>query len=245
MPQIRANSVLPALCRRITLHTADGLELLGELALPVSGVPVATVVCCHPLPTHGGTMDSHLLRKAARRLPALAGIAVLRFNTRGTRSAEGASQGVFDGGEAERYDVAAALDFTESEDLPAPWLLGWSFGTELVLRYGSADPGVAGGFLISPPLQQASDADLDAWAAAGKPLVAVVPEHDDYLQPGEARARFARVPQCRVVPVAGAKHLLVGFAEEVLDELAATLVPGIGMLAREHDEILTAPPPWG
>lgn len=244
MEQIRANTVLPAVRRPVTLHTADGLELVGELALPVGVAPTATVICCHPLPTHGGSMDSHLLRKAAWRLPALAGIAVLRFNTRGTRSAMGGSQGEFDGGEAERYDVAAALDLTEAEDLPLPWLLGWSFGTELVLRYGAGDQSVIGGFLISPPLKRAGDADLDAWASAAKPLVAIVPEYDDYLRPDEARQRFARVPQCRVVPVAGAKHLLVGFTEEVLDELAATVVPGMGALAREHDEILTAPPPW-
>jgi alpha/beta superfamily hydrolase len=244
MPQIRANSVLPALRRPVTLHTADGLELVGELALPVGAAPAAMVVCCHPLPTHGGSMDSHLLRKAAWRLPALAGIAVLRFNTRGTRSSEGASQGEFDGGEAERYDVAAALDLARSDDVPAPWLLGWSFGTELVLRYGADDASVVGGFLISPPLKRAGDADLDAWATAGKPLVAVVPEHDDYLQPDAARQRFARVPQSRVVAVPGAKHLLVGFAEEVLDELAATVLPGRRPLPRDYDEVMTAPPPW-
>lgn len=245
MQPIRANSVLPAERRPIVLHTADGLELVGALALPVGARPAATVVCCHPLPTHGGSMDSHLLRKIAWRLPALAGVAVLRFNTRGTRSAEGLSQGGFDGGEAERYDVAAALDLVEAQDLPAPWLLGWSFGSELVLRYGAADASVAGGFLISPPLKWAGDADLESWAVAGTPLVAIVPELDDYLRPDEARQRFARVPQCRVVAVPGAKHLLVGFAEEVLDELADALVPGIGALPREHADILTAAPPWG
>ncbi|MEP7019692.1 MAG: alpha/beta hydrolase [Pseudonocardiales bacterium] len=245
MEQIRANSILPAVRRRVTLHTADGLELVGELALPVDEAPAATVVCCHPLPTHGGSMDSHLLRKAARRLPALAGIAVVRFNTRGTRSAEGQSQGVYDKGDGERYDIAAALDLVESEDLPAPWLLGWSFGSELVLKYGALDPSIVGGFLISPPLKRSTDQDLDAWAASARPLVAVVPEHDDYLQPEEARRRFARVPQCRVVAIAGAKHLLVGFAEEVFDVLAETLLPGIGALAREYEGILTAPPPWG
>ena len=76
MPRIRANSVLPARREAITLHTADGLSLVGELALPPDRDPVATLVCLHPLPTHGGMMDSHVIRKAAFRLPALAGIAV-------------------------------------------------------------------------------------------------------------------------------------------------------------------------
>ena len=90
---IRANSVLPARREPVRLQTADGLCLVGELALPADVDPVATIVMVHPLPTHGGMMDSHLLRKASWRLPALADIAVLRFNTRGTTSASGTSEG--------------------------------------------------------------------------------------------------------------------------------------------------------
>jgi alpha/beta superfamily hydrolase len=219
---IRANTVLPARRRDLTLHTADGCRLVGALALPERDAPKATLVCLHPLPTHGGSLDSHLLRKADWRLPALAGIAVLRFNTRGTAG----SEGMFDGGDGEKYDIAAALDVVEAEDLPKPWLLGWSFGSELALMYGAADPTVVGAILLAPPLKRAGDAELDAWTAAGKPLVAVVPEHDDYLRPPEARTRFARVPQAEVVEVERSKHLFVGFAEEVLDIVADRLVPG-------------------
>ena len=222
MPQeIRANTVLPADRRPVTLHTADGLRLEGELATPVKAQPVATIICLHPLPTQGGSMDSHVLRKAAWRLPALAEIAVLRFNTRGT----GASEGVFDWGDAEQYDVAAALDVVEAEGLPRPWLLGWSFGSELVVKYGAEDPAVVGGLLLAPPLKRAGDTDLDRWAQSGKPLCAIVPEHDDYLQPPEARQRFARVPQAEVVAIHRSKHLFVGFAEEALDEIVLRVAP--------------------
>jgi alpha/beta superfamily hydrolase len=106
MLDIRANTVLPAERRDVVLHTADGLELVGELALPLDRPPVATIVCLHPLPTEGGFMDSHLLKKASYRLPALAGVAVLRFNTRGTTSPRGTSQGSFDSAVGEKYDVA-------------------------------------------------------------------------------------------------------------------------------------------
>jgi alpha/beta superfamily hydrolase len=221
---IRANTVLPAIRRPVTLQTADGLELIGELALPVDREPVATLVTLHPLPTQGGMMDSHLLRKAANRLPALAGFAVLRFNTRGTVSDQGRSQGEFDDGDAERLDVAAALDLVEYDDLPSPWLVGWSFGTDLALRYG-CDPSVVGVVLISPPLRYSTDADLDRWAKSGKPLVAIVPEFDDYLRPEQARERFAQVPQARVIAVAGAKHLFVGYTETVLDLIVAAVDP--------------------
>src|SRR3954449_13295464 len=113
MAVIRANCVLPARREDIAMETADGLSLVGELALPEDRDPVATLVCVHPLPTHGGMMDSHVFRKAAFRLPALAGHAVLRFNTRGTSSMQGTSEGTFDSGKAEAYDVAAAIEYAE------------------------------------------------------------------------------------------------------------------------------------
>ena len=55
--EIRASSVLPADRRAIELVTADGLRLVGEVALPAGREPQATLVCVHPLPTHGGMMD--------------------------------------------------------------------------------------------------------------------------------------------------------------------------------------------
>jgi alpha/beta superfamily hydrolase len=217
---------LPARRTDIELQTADGLTLVGELAVPEDRPPVATLICLHPLPTAEGMMDSHVLRKASYRLPALAGLAVLRFNTRGTSSDRGTSEGEFGEGDSERYDVAAALEWAEYHDLPRTWLLGWSFGTELALRWGR-DPLVEGAILLSPPLHRATDDDLDAWAAFGRPLVALVPERDDYLQPPEARERFKRVPQAEVVGVDGAKHLWVGepYVRIVLNEIVKRVVP--------------------
>jgi hypothetical protein len=232
MTQIRANTVLPARREAVALRTADGLTLVGELALPETAAPLATLIMLHPLPTQGGTMDSHLFRKAAWRLPALADIAVLRFNTRGTASDAGHSEGVFEGGDGERYDVAAAIELVEFGELPAPWLVGWSFGTDLALRHG-CDPTVKGAVLISPPLRYSAEADLATWAASGKPVVAIVPELDDYLQPPEARERFAAIPQARVVEIKRAKHLLVGFTEEVFDVIVDAVAPSKAPLPRE------------
>jgi uncharacterized protein len=239
--EIRAATVLPAKRTPVTLHTSDGLRLVGELALPADSDPVATLIWLHPLPTHGGMMDSHLLRKAAYRLPALADLAVLRFNTRGTSSEHGTSEGTFDDGEDERYDVAAAVSYAVHAGLPQRWLVGWSFGTELVLRWGLDNP-IEGAILLSPPLRRAGDADLDRWAASGKPLVALVPELDDYLRPEEARRRFARDPSAEVVAVAGAKHLWVGepYVRIALTEIVrrvnpAALVPPTMTLPTHYD----------
>jgi pimeloyl-ACP methyl ester carboxylesterase len=74
-------------------------------------------------------------------------------------------------------------------------------------------------------LRYSTDADLDRWAESGKPLVAIVPEFDDYLRPDEARRRFARVPQAQVIAVPKAKHLFVGYAETVLEAVVRAVVP--------------------
>ena len=234
MERIGANSVLPARREALTLLTPDGLRLVGELALPLDREPVATLVCVHPLPTHGGMMDSHLYRKAAWRLPALADLGVLRFNTRGTSSAAGTSEGTFDEGKAEGLDLQAAV--AAAAGLPNVWLLGWSFGTDVVLRHGLV-PGVEGAILLSPPLRFATDADLDRWATDGRPLVAMVPEFDDFLPPAEAAPHFARVPQAEFIAVPGAKHLWVGerATSTVLNQLVTTVTGTPIVLPTEWD----------
>ena len=220
---VRQGDVLPAERQDVELHTSDGLVLVGELSLPQHTPPVATVVCLHPLPTHGGSMDSHLVRKASYRLPHQAGLAVLRFNTRGTSSPRGTSGGDFGAAEGERHDVAAALEFVAGQGLPDVWLLGWSFGSDLALRYGCV-PAVRGAVLLSPTLRWSLPEHLQAWAEDGKPLTVLVPEHDDFLPPAQAIGRFGVVPHAEVVVVDGAKHLLFGRAELVFDQLLARVL---------------------
>lgn len=224
--EIRGATTLPARRSDIELHTSDGLTLVGELSLPADRDPVATLVTLHPLPTHGGFMDSHIIRKAAARLPALADLAVLRFNTRGTTSPRGTSEGEFGEGVAEEADVAAAMAFVAEHGLPDPWLVGWSFGTELALKYGRAHD-IRGAILLSPPLHRATDDDLRAWADDPRPLVALIPEFDDYLRPAEAAERFSLIPHIRLIDVEEGKHLWVGEKQtyRVLSEIVGVVNP--------------------
>lgn len=223
---IRGGTELPAFREEIELTTADGLTLVGELALPETADPVATLVFLHPLPTHGGFMDSHIIRKAAARLPALGDLAVLRFNFRGVTSPRGTSEGSFGEGIDEQRDLAAAMALVVQRQLPQPWLVGWSFGTEVALKYGREHP-VEGAILLSPPLHRTSADEVAAWAGDARKLVAVIPEHDDYLQPAEATERFASVPDAELVAVEGGKHLWVGEKQSyrVLSELVRVVNP--------------------
>jgi len=232
---IRGGTQLPALREDIELRTVDGLTLVGELAMPLSGAPVATLVALHPLPTAGGYMDSHIIRKAAARLPALADIAVLRFNFRGVTSPRGTSDGSFGEGIEEQHDLRAAMDFVIARGLPRPWLLGWSFGSEVAIKYGLRHP-IEGAILISPPLHRATEDELAAWADNSRRLVAVIPELDDYLRPAEAAQRFAVVPDVELVAVEGGTHLWVGENQtyRVLTEIVTRLNSHALPLPREY-----------
>jgi len=226
--EIRGAVELPARREDIELRTEDALTLVGELSLPLEHEPVATIVALHPLPTAGGFMDSHIIRKASARLPALADLAVLRFNFRGVSSPRGTSQGAFGEGIHERLDLAAAVAFAVERGLPHIWLVGWSFGTEVALKWGLEQQAIEGAILLSPPLRRTSDEELAAWSGSGKRLVAVIPEFDDFLRPDEARPRFAAVPETEFVLVEGGKHLWVGESQtrRVLSEILLRLNPG-------------------
>jgi len=223
---IRPSTVLPATRTPFTVLTEDGQTLVGEVSAPI-GDSTAAILCCHPNPTGGGMMDSHIYKKAANRLPAMAGITVIRFNTRGTSSEAGTSTGTYDNGRAEKYDVEAMIrycfDVVKVKEL---WVVGWSFGTSIALSH-ARDPRVKGLILLSPTLLDIVAGDLEFWAEDGRPITALIPEHDDYLKPAEAQVRFAIIPQINVIEVEGAKHLWVGepMVHRVLTEITRVVAP--------------------
>ena len=218
--------MLPANRRSITIKTADGLNLIGEVATPI-GNRIASVLCLHPLPTAGGMMDSHILKKAANRLPAMAGLEIIRFNTRGTTSEAGTSDGTFGEGIIEKHDVEAAINYCFNEvAVERLWVLGWSFGTDLALKY-ARDPRIQGLILLSPPLRTSEKSDLEFWAEDGRSITALIPKHDDYLKPKEAAAAFKIIPQINLLNVDEAKHLWVGEPSvyRVLTEIVRLMAP--------------------
>jgi alpha/beta superfamily hydrolase len=223
---IRPSTVLPATRTPFTLTTSDGQTLIGEVSAPLDK-PTTALLCLHPNPTGGGMMDSHIYKKAANRLPAMAGVTVVRFNTRGTTSEAGTSTGSYDNGVSEKFDVEAAINYCfDTLKVAELWVVGWSFGTELALCH-ARDPRVKGLILLSPPLMKVEESDLQFWANDGRPITALVPEHDDYLKPAEARERFAVIPQLRLIAVDNGKHLWVGepMVHRVLTEIVNIIAP--------------------
>ena len=207
--RVRPSSVFDAVRTGFHVITEDGVDLIGEVSAPLTSSKGA-ILCLHPLPTAGGMMDSHVYKKAANRLPAMSAITVVRFNTRGTISEAGASTGQFDNGISERFDVEAMLNYCFNDlHLENLWVTGWSFGTDLALQHAK-DLRHKGLILLSPPLRTTTNEQLEYWNTDPRPITALVPELDDYLQPEAARKRFAVVPKISVIAVDEAKHLWVG-----------------------------------
>ena len=224
---VRPSSVFDATRTPFHLLTEDGVDLIGEVAAPL-GASKGAILCLHPLPTAGGMMDSHLYKKAANRLPAMADITVVRFNTRGTTSDAGTSTGNFDNGKSERFDVEAMLRYCfDTLKLENLWVTGWSFGTDLALQHAK-DPRHKGLILLSPPLRTTTDEQLGYWNLDPHPIAALVPEHDDYLQPAAARERFSVIPSVKIIAVDDAKHLWLGepAVHRVLSEIVS-IVTGV------------------
>ena len=113
----------------------EGRYVHGEGPTP----PLAMIL--HPHPLHGGTMNNRivygLFHMFARR-----GYSVLRFNFRGV----GRSQGVFDHGQGELRDAAAALDWMQSHNPNSTgcWVAGFSFGAWIAMQLLMRRPGDRG-----------------------------------------------------------------------------------------------------
>jgi len=224
---IRPSTVLPAIRTPFTVITADGQTLVGEVASPIEGQCDPAILMLHPNPAGGGMMDSHIYKKAANRLPAMTGITIVRFNTRGTTSEAGTSTGTYDDGVSEKFDVEAMITYCfETLGITDLWVCGWSFGTDLALKY-ARDPRIKGLILLSPPLKYSQESDLDFWVTDPRTITALIPEFDDYLVPDQARKRFARITHMNLIAVDGGKHLWVGepSVHRVLTEITQVVAP--------------------
>ena len=187
---IREDSILPAHREVVPLGDSQ-----GELSLPIDRRPSATLVCA-------ADPDQHVLRKAAWRLPALAGVGVLRA-----------------------AHLADAVAYVHEHGLGDAWLVGWSSGADAALRLG--DLPVAGAVVLSPSLAGVEAADLAAWGGSGRALTVLVAELDDHLRPGEARQRLAAVPQVDIVVLDWARHDWEGDTGRVLDEVVRRVAPAV------------------
>lgn len=112
----------------------------------VENAPIAIIL--HPHPQFGGTMNNQIVYDLYY-LFQKRNFAVLRFNFRGV----GRSQGVFDHGQGELSDAAAALDWlqTFNPDARTCWIAGFSFGAWIGMQLLMRRPEIEGFISVAPP----------------------------------------------------------------------------------------------
>ena len=112
---------------------------------PKFGSPVAIVL--HPHPQYGGTMKNKVVQ-AVYNTFLENDFSVIKINFRGV----GKSEGIFDNGQGELSDAAAALDWIERENLDYSqcWVSGFSFGSLICMQLIMRRPEVNNFIAISP-----------------------------------------------------------------------------------------------
>ena len=112
---------------------------------PKFGSPVAIVL--QPHPQYGGTMNNKIVQ-TTYNIFLENGFSVIRINFRGV----GKSEGVFDNGQGELSDAAAALDWIERQNLDYSqcWVSGFSFGSLIAMQLLMRRPEINRFIAISP-----------------------------------------------------------------------------------------------
>jgi uncharacterized protein len=109
------------------------------------GSPVALVL--HPHPQYGGTMNNRIIYETYNCFYKNK-FSVIRINFRGVDK----SDGIFDNGQGELSDAAAALDWIERENpgYSQCWVSGFSFGALICMQLIMRRPEVNKFITISP-----------------------------------------------------------------------------------------------
>ena len=109
------------------------------------GAPVALVL--QPHPEYGGTMNNRIVYETYKSFYKN-GFSVIRINFRGVEK----SDGIFDNGQGELSDAAAALDWIEKENagFGQCWVTGFSFGALICMQLIMRRPEVNKFIAISP-----------------------------------------------------------------------------------------------
>jgi len=201
------------------------LRLEGVIHLP-DGEPAQRpgVLICHPHSQHGGSMEVPVIAATAREL-ARRGIVALRFNFRGV----GRSEGAFGEGSAEVADVAGAAEYLvrrDGVDAGRLFLMGYSFGAAVGLRYVEGDPSVSAIVALCLPLGSMTLASLDEtfWSKYSKPKLFLAGDRDHICPLPELRSLVDRLREPKQLMVMdGVDHFLWGREQEVAERIAGFL----------------------
>jgi alpha/beta superfamily hydrolase len=205
---------------------AEPLQLEGVVHIPAVGkLPHPAVVICHPHSLHGGSADVPVIVATAREL-ARRGILALRFNFRGV----GGSEGSYGEGVAEVSDVAGAVEHLvarEGVDRDRLYLMGYSFGASVGLRYVETDPRIRAIAALCLPLGSMTIGSMDEhfWSSYTRPKLFLAGDRDEICPLSELRPLLGRLPDPKkLIVLEGADHFLWRREEDVAKHIAGFLV---------------------
>lgn len=186
------------------------------------GPPRGSAVVCHPHPQHGGTMHTKAVFRTAQALNDV-GIRALRFNFRGV----GTSTGSWGGGEGEKEDVRAALEWMSSEAPELPLILaGFSFGSRVGLEVASRDGRVQAMVGLGLPVDHYDFAFLQG---LGRPLLVVQGAEDEFGDEEAIRALFEELEEgAELAVVPGSDHYFHDHFDELKDAIRGFFRSGAG-----------------
>ena len=206
------------------MFKAKGLNFEGVVATPegVEG-PFPGVVICHPHPLFGGNMDNNVVLSVAYAL-VQEGFATLRFNFRGV----GNSEGEHTKGELEHQEVQGALDFLRAwreVDGGTIGLMGYSFGTSVILRHASVQKRPKVFAFISPPLHALETTTLKK---DKRPKLIISGDRDKLIQSEElppVLETFSHQPSLKIVE--GADHFWMGKEDLLVQQVSKFFVENL------------------
>ena len=147
------------------------------------GSPVALVL--QPHPQYGGTMNNRIVFETYNCFYKN-GFSIIRINFRGVEK----SDGIFDNGQGELSDAAAALDWIEKENpgFSQCWVSGFSFGSLICMQLIMRRPEVNRFIAISP---QPNVYDFTFLAPCPAPGLITYGQNDE-LVPEESISNFKK-----------------------------------------------------
>jgi hypothetical protein len=162
----------------------------------------------------------------AAKAALLSGLPTLRFNFRGA----GKSTGTFTGGDGERDDVRAALDYlaTHFPGLPI-CLMGFSFGSWVGLAVGATDSRVSTLVGLGVPV---NSLNFDFLRDVRKPKLILQGTRDEFGPVAQVSELYRSLAEPKQIHwVEGADHFFAGKLDEVQEVLRQFLWPiGVKLL---------------
>ncbi|MDP7182929.1 MAG: alpha/beta hydrolase [Alphaproteobacteria bacterium] len=184
----------------------------------VAGSDAPTALLVHPHPQHGGNMSNKVVYTLFQTFVQRK-FSTMRFNFRGV----GRSQGVYDGGEGELCDAAAALDRLQAYNPNSNvcWVVGLSFGAWIAMQLLMRRPEISGFISLAPP---ASTHDFSFLAPCPSSGLFICGAEDEVVSDEDVTKLLDKLTNQRSIEIDhriidGADHFFTGKHEDLVSHV--------------------------